>query len=111
MTIAVETPETFDSVLYVRSADCSDSDAEVACNDDAPTPGTNETNRQHSRIEQVLDAGTIFVFVDGYSGAAGSFKMHVEPPTSRRSPSSATRRRCCWTACRPPGPPRGASTT
>ncbi len=78
VTIAVETPETFDSVLYVRSADCSDSDAEVACNDDAPTPGTNETNRQHSRIEQVLDAGTYFVFVDGYSGAAGSFKMHVE---------------------------------
>lgn len=73
VTIAVETAKNFDPVLYVRRGDCLDADAEVACNDDA-SPG----DVRHSRVEQVLDAGVYFVFVDGYSGAGGAFKMHVD---------------------------------
>jgi hypothetical protein len=70
VTLAVETSR-FDSVLYIRKGDCSDADSEVACNDDAG-------DQRHSKIEQVLEPGAYFVFVDGYSGTGGSFKLHVE---------------------------------
>ena len=76
--VAVETEPRFDSVIYIRKGDCSDAETEVACNDDAPPPGGTDKDQRHSRIEQVLDAGTYYVFVDGYSGKGGSFKMHVE---------------------------------
>ena len=68
--VTVEVEAQFDSVLYVRKDDCTDPNAEVDCNDDAP-------DRTHSRIERVLEPGTYFVFVDGYARDAGSFKMTV----------------------------------
>jgi len=77
VTLAVETGGRFDSVLYVRKGDCSDTDAEVACNDDAPPPEGGPPDRRHSRIEQVLDQGTYYVFVDGFNGSGGGFKLHV----------------------------------
>ncbi len=78
VTVAVETQVRFDSVIYIRKGDCSDPDAEVSCNDDAPPPGGTDKDQRHSRIEQVLDPGTYFVFVDGYNGNGGSFKMHID---------------------------------
>ncbi len=68
--VTIEVEAQFDSVLYVRKDDCSDPNAEIDCNDDAP-------DRTHSRIERVLEPGTYFVFVDGYARDVGSFKMTV----------------------------------
>jgi len=77
VSILVEAPH-FDSVLYVRKEDCSDIETEVACNDDAsPTPG-GSPDQHHSRIEQIFEPGTYYVFVDGYSSGNGPFKLHVE---------------------------------
>jgi hypothetical protein len=69
VTIDVTT-QRFDSVLYVRKGECADDSAEVACNDDSP-------NQHRSRIDTVLDAGTYFVFVDGYGSDGGPFQMRV----------------------------------
>jgi hypothetical protein len=60
----------FDAVLYIRKDDCTDSDAEVGCNDDAP-------NARDSRIDTVLEAGTYYVIVDGYGTESGAFKLNV----------------------------------
>jgi len=68
--VTIEVEAGFDSVLYIRKDACTDPDAEVDCNDDAP-------DRTHSKIERVLDAGKYFVFVDGYAQDVGSFKMTV----------------------------------
>ncbi len=70
--VTIEVEAHFDSVLYVRKDDCADEKAEVACNDDPPEGGRNQ-----SRIEKVLDPGKYFVFVDGYSQEGGAFKMTV----------------------------------
>ena len=68
--VVIEVEARFDSVLYVRKDDCGDPNAEIDCSDDAP-------DRTHSRIERVFEPGRYFVFVDGYSHDAGSFKMTV----------------------------------
>ena len=78
VTVAVETQPRYDAVIYMRKGDCSDPDTEVACNDDAPPPGGTDRDQRHSRMEQVLEPGTYFVFIDGYSGQHGNFKMHVD---------------------------------
>jgi hypothetical protein len=89
----------FDSVLYIRKDDCADEKAEIACNDDAPEGGRNQ-----SRIEKVLEPGKYFVFVDGYSQEGGSFKITAStsdvvaladacrraPPLSPGTPASGT---------------------
>jgi hypothetical protein len=62
----------FDSVLYMRKGSCTDQEAEVACNDDSP-------DKEHSKLDEVVDPGTYYVFVDGYNEEKdGSFKMKVE---------------------------------
>jgi hypothetical protein len=66
--VTIEVEARFDTVLYVRKETCTDSAAEVDCNDDGP-------DRTHSRIEHVLDPGKYFVFVDGYSSERGNFKL------------------------------------
>ena len=60
----------FDSVLYVRKDDCSDTEAEVACNDDVG-------HEKRSHIQQVLEPGTYFVFVNGLSNEAGPYRLKV----------------------------------
>ncbi|MGO8992614.1 MAG: hypothetical protein ACLQVI_04755 [Polyangiaceae bacterium] len=60
----------FDSVLYVRKDDCTDVEAEVACNDDVG-------HERRSRVEQVLEPGTYFVFVDGLPNETGPFRLKV----------------------------------
>jgi hypothetical protein len=68
--VTVDVDPHFDSVLYIRKDQCDDPDSEVACNDDAP-------NQHRSKVDLVLDPGTYFVFVDGYSNEGGTFSMHV----------------------------------
>lgn len=61
----------WDGAIYIRS-DCVDATTERGCNDDA---GDN----RHSMIETELEAGTYYVFVDGFaSGNAGDFTLDVE---------------------------------
>jgi hypothetical protein len=66
--VTIDVDPRFDAVLYVRKEECADAEAEVACNDDVG-------HERKSRVDEVLDAGTYFVFVDGYSNEAGAFKM------------------------------------
>ncbi len=68
--VTIEVEPQFDSVLYVRKDDCTEADAEVACNDDAP-------NQHRSKIDAVFEPATYFVFVDGYSSEGGSFNLKV----------------------------------
>jgi hypothetical protein len=75
--VLLEVDPTFDSVLYVRKDDCAEPDAQVACNDDAPAESSGKTTHA-SRIEEVFDAGTYFVFVDGYQAQVGNFKLKTE---------------------------------
>jgi len=76
--VVIELSAEFDTVLYVRQGDCSDDAAEVKCNDDA--------GPKRSRIDAVLDAGTYFVFVDGYGDETGSYRLQV---LSRDAPTLA----------------------
>ena len=53
---------------------------EVACNDD-------QGDNRHSRIERNLDAGTYYVFVDGFqSNSQGEFNLNVEVSEPRATP-------------------------
>jgi len=76
--VVIELSAEFDTILYVRQGDCSDDAAEVKCNDDA--------GPKRSRIDAVLDAGTYFVFVDGYGDETGSYRLQVQ---SRDAPTLA----------------------
>jgi hypothetical protein len=60
-------------VLYVRKDDCTDLEAEVACNDDVG-------HERRSHIDEVLDPGTYFVFVDGLANEAGSQSLLFRCP-------------------------------
>jgi hypothetical protein len=77
--VSMEVEARFDSVLYLRKGDCSDRDAEVACNDDAPG-GSN-----HSKISAVLDPGTYYAIVDGYRDSGGTYKLRM---TAQNAPSA-----------------------
>ncbi|MDP9036843.1 MAG: hypothetical protein M3O50_18755 [Myxococcota bacterium] len=68
--VMIDVEARFDSVLYVRKDDCTDSSAEIDCSDDSP-------DRTHSKIERVLEPGKYYVFVDGYGQDEGPFKMTV----------------------------------
>jgi hypothetical protein len=71
--VVIDLQARFDAVLYIRKNDCADENAEVDCNDDVPGDGEN-----HSRLEDVLEPGKYFVFVDGYNReGAGGFRMTV----------------------------------
>jgi hypothetical protein len=77
--VTIEVDPQFDSVLYVRKDDCGDTEAEIACNDDA-TAGAGQRGpaSRGSRVDEVLEPGTYFVFVDGYGAEAGAFRMNVQ---------------------------------
>lgn len=60
----------YDVAIYVRRA-CADAVTEVACNDDA-------RDTRHAALDLTLDAGTWYVFVDGYDiDATGAFTLSV----------------------------------
>ncbi|MCA9561646.1 MAG: scavenger receptor cysteine-rich domain-containing protein, partial [Myxococcales bacterium] len=64
----------FDTVLYVRSADCA-AGAEVACNDDN---GLVTGQGQTSAVEVDAAAGVPYsIFVDGFDGASGRFALNI----------------------------------
>jgi hypothetical protein len=77
--VSIEVDPQFDSVLYVRKDECAESESEVACNDDAAAAAAKRgTSSKGSRIDEVLDAGNYFVFVDGYGTESGTFRMNVQ---------------------------------
>ncbi len=68
----------FDTVLYVREADCGAAEAEVACNDDAEDLGLGV----QSAVTVDVRAGVrYFAFVDGYAGGdvpqSGDFALQI----------------------------------
>jgi hypothetical protein len=58
----------YDPLIHLR-AECDDAESEVACNDDSG--GLN------SQISQILDAGTYFLYLDGFAGREGSGRLRV----------------------------------
>ena len=72
---------SYDSVLYVRVADCA-AGPEVACNDDASGCFTSEPSEHHgSRLALNVVAGqSYFIVVDGYAASAGDFSLAVTAP-------------------------------
>jgi hypothetical protein len=68
----------YDSVLYVRTATCSNG-GQLGCNDDACANSTG-ANRA-SRLTPTVTAGqTYFIFVDGFNGANGNYSLSITPP-------------------------------
>lgn len=77
--VTIEVDPQFDSVLYLRKDECGEAESEVACNDDATAgAGKRGPSSRGSRIDEVLEPGTYFAFVDGYGTEAGMFRMNVE---------------------------------
>lgn len=77
--VVFEVDPQFDSVLYVRKDGCGDGALEVVCNDDASSgPGQRGSASKGSRVDEVLDPGTYWVFVDGYGTESGTFRMNVQ---------------------------------
>ena len=64
----------FDSVLYARTA-CADQASQIQCDDNYGTPG-NSGGEVLSF--PVLAGQTYFVFVDGFSGDAGSYDLVLD---------------------------------
>lgn len=61
----------FDGVLHIRST-CLDANTELGCNDDAG-------DTSHSMIDTVLEAGTYYVFMDGYGTSnQGPFTLDID---------------------------------
>jgi hypothetical protein len=70
--VTIDVDPRFDAVVYVRREECTDAESEVACNDD-----DDRRHSRKSRIEEVFDPGTYFVFVDGYAAETGAYTMEV----------------------------------
>lgn len=74
--VTVEVDPQFDSVLYIRKDECAESESEIACNDDVASGSKRGgSSSKGSRIDEVLESGTYYVFVDGYNNDAGQFRM------------------------------------
>jgi hypothetical protein len=58
----------YDTVLYVKAAGCDGPD--IACNDDS-------IGLQSSVNIGALTAGTVFIFVDGFSSSSGTYSLNI----------------------------------
>jgi hypothetical protein len=79
--VVIDVDATFDSVLYLRRENCADEEAEIACNDDANPNGPGNkrsSSNRTSRLDEVLEPGKYFVFVDGYNTDAGAYRLKAE---------------------------------
>jgi hypothetical protein len=66
----------YDSVLYVRQADCQSFMAEL-CNDDYWDWWYSPNS---SQLDLVLPVGDYYIFVDGYQGSTGNFELVIDLP-------------------------------
>jgi hypothetical protein len=64
---------TADTVLYIRSAMCTDASMELACNDDVSTSDTNSTV-----TASIVQPGTYYLVVDTKSSTGGAYDLHVQ---------------------------------
>lgn len=77
--LTIDIDPSFDSIVYVRRDDCNEPEAEIACNDDAAPGQAKASNGTHaSHIEEMVEQGTYYVFVDGYQDQGGWFRMTTE---------------------------------
>lgn len=68
--VSLRAAADYDVALYVRRA-CDDAVSEVACNDDG-------SDSRHAALDLTLEAGTWYVFVDGYDlESTGAFTLSV----------------------------------
>jgi hypothetical protein len=89
--VSLRVAADYDVALYVRR-DCGDEVSEFACNDDLE-------DTRHAGIDLELNAGTWFVFVDGFdSESSGNFTLSVNTwstgpriPRSPWGPAAANR--------------------
>jgi len=71
------TETQFNTVVYVREALCV-SGAELTCNDDTVGCDTSSGTGEGSSVTLPVTAGTTyFIFIDGFDGASGQFKLTV----------------------------------
>ncbi len=76
--VVLDLDAPFDTVMYMRDRECEAESAEIACNDDRPARSGMPTSQAHSsRIDEVFDPGTYFVFVDGYGNEAGAYRLDL----------------------------------
>ncbi len=69
------TSATLDTVLYVRSADCTDAASELACNDDAM--GVTATHNSSLAVS-ISQPGVYYLVVDAHdSGTGGAYDLQV----------------------------------
>lgn len=66
---------TFDALLYARRT-CADTKTEAACNDAPGAKGGEQIKVAVTKNQPV------FLFIDGYSGSAGTFTLDVEVATA-----------------------------
>jgi len=59
----------YDTLLHLRSV-CDDASSEIACDDDAG-------ERTDAYLDLELDAGTYFLFMDGWSGRRGDYVLDL----------------------------------
>jgi hypothetical protein len=62
-----------DTVLYIRSAACTDSTMELSCNDDVSTTDHNSTV-----TASIVQPGTYYLVVDTKSSVGGAYDLHVQ---------------------------------
>lgn len=60
---------SYDGVLYLLR-ECGQIQTQIDCNDDNP-------DTSHSLLSMTLDAGTYYLYVDGYGDAAGAYELNV----------------------------------
>ena len=106
-----KTSTSYDTVLYVRSGDCTNG-TQIACSDDMAGCYTSEPNDHHaSRATVSVTAGqTYFIIVDGFQTSGGNFSLHVVPPAAPTSGPTATPA-ATRTATRTPTPVPTATAT
>ncbi len=68
----VATARGFDTVLYFRQT-CEGADTEFACNDNNDPPGNGG-----SRIDQILEEGTHYLFLDAFGLDAGEYELQLQ---------------------------------
>jgi hypothetical protein len=62
----------YDTVMYLRTV-CEDPQTEIACNDDIVSGQVRD-----SLIERDLEAGSYYLFIDGWGAETGDFTLEVE---------------------------------
>jgi hypothetical protein len=73
VVVATTNGSSADTVVYLRSAMCTDASMELACNDDA-SPG----NLASTVNASIVQPGTYYLVVDSKNATGGAYDLHVQ---------------------------------